>query len=99
MTRLGMRAHGETRTFERLRAAIIGVVRMIRVAAGIAAIATIALPSIVVAQDSRSRFLVATPDLRDPLFSQTVVVMIPQTEIQIPLVVGLIINKPTQISV
>jgi len=72
---------------------------MIRVAAVIATIATIALPSIVVAQDSRSRFLVATPDLRDPLFSQTVVVMIPQSEIQIPLVVGLIINKPTQISV
>jgi putative transcriptional regulator len=40
-------------------------------------------------------FLVATPDLGDPLFSQSVILMLPGSKL--PLVVGLIVNKPTQI--
>lgn len=40
-------------------------------------------------------FLVATPDLGDPLFSQSVILMLPNSNL--PLVVGLIVNKPTQI--
>jgi len=38
-------------------------------------------------------FLVATRDLPDPLFAQTVILMIPN--MPPPLVVGLIVNKPT----
>lgn len=38
-------------------------------------------------------FLVATRDLPDPLFQQSVILMIPDTPP--PLVVGLIVNKPT----
>ncbi|SRR5579875_475669 len=40
-------------------------------------------------------FLVAQPDLEDPLFSQSVVLMLPPTGTD--LVVGLIINKPTTV--
>ncbi|HLH78377.1 MAG TPA: YqgE/AlgH family protein [Candidatus Binataceae bacterium] len=50
------------------------------------------------AQDSPDHspvFLVATPDLGDPLFSQSVILMLPNSKL--PLVVGLIVNKPTQI--
>jgi putative transcriptional regulator len=42
-------------------------------------------------------FLVATRNLIDPLFRQSVILMLPNTEA--PLVVGLIINKPTIVSV
>ncbi len=38
-------------------------------------------------------FLVATPDLQDPLFQESVILMLPHTPP--PLVVGLIVNKPT----
>ena len=44
-----------------------------------------------------SFFLVATPDLPDPLFQQSVILVLPPT--QIPFVAGLIINKPTTIPV
>lgn len=42
-------------------------------------------------------FLVATPDLSDPLFQQSVILMLPPT--QIPLVAGVIINKPSTVPV
>ena len=43
--------------------------------------------------ESETFFLVATPDLPDPLFAESVILMIPRTPP--PLVVGLIVNKPT----
>src|SRR5271156_765966 len=42
-----------------------------------------------------SFFLVATPDLPDPMFQQTVILMLPPT--QTPLIAGIIVNKPTTI--
>ena len=42
-----------------------------------------------------SFFLVALPDLPDPTFQQTVILMLPPT--QMPLVAGIIVNKPTNI--
>jgi len=42
---------------------------------------------------SETFFLVATPDLPDPLFQESVILMLPHTPA--PLVVGLIVNKPT----
>ena len=42
-----------------------------------------------------SFFLVAVPDLPDPTFQQTVILMLPPT--QMPLVAGIIVNKPTNI--
>src|ERR1700674_1404095 len=41
-------------------------------------------------------FLVATRSLADPLFEQTVVLMLPPP-VNLPIVIGLIINKPTAI--
>jgi putative transcriptional regulator len=40
-------------------------------------------------------FLVAKPDLHDPFFQETVVLMLPPE--QLPLVVGLIVNKPIKV--
>ncbi len=42
-----------------------------------------------------SFFLVALPGLPDPMFQQTVILMLPPT--QLPLVAGVVINKPTTI--
>jgi len=47
--------------------------------------------------DAKPLFLVATRELQDPLFQQSVILMLPQTEI--PLVAGVIINKPTTVPV
>jgi putative transcriptional regulator len=41
-------------------------------------------------------FLVATPDMPDPVFQQSVILMLPRTES--PLVAGIIVNKPTTIT-
>jgi putative transcriptional regulator len=47
-------------------------------------------------QSSRETiFLVARPDLHDPLFQESVVVMLPPD--RLPLVVGLIVNKPIKL--
>jgi putative transcriptional regulator len=46
---------------------------------------------------STRSFLVATPDLGDPMFQHSVIMMLPMTEP--PLVAGLIVNKPTVIPV
>lgn len=40
--------------------------------------------------------LVANPDMSDPIFEQTVILMLPPTET--PLVAGIVINKPTKIT-
>ena len=45
----------------------------------------------------KSLFLVARRDLSDPLFKESVILMLPSTESD-DLVVGLIVNKPTRIS-
>jgi putative transcriptional regulator len=47
------------------------------------------------AKPAPTYFLVAQPDLPDPMFSQSVVLMLPPTGTD--LVVGLIVNKPTKI--
>jgi putative transcriptional regulator len=41
--------------------------------------------------------LVASPDMPDPIFQQTVILMLPSTEP--PLVAGIVINKPTKMTV
>jgi len=58
-------------------------------------------PALAIAQepwraDAKPTFLVATRSLSDPLFEQTVVLILPPPT-NVPLVVGLIINKPTAI--
>ena len=53
--------------------------------------------SIARADDEPPTFLVAKPDLPDPLFAESVVLMLPQPAI--PIVAGVIINKPTTIPV
>jgi putative transcriptional regulator len=47
-------------------------------------------------QDRKPFFLVASPDLPDPLFQQTVILMLPPSEP--PIVAGLVINKPTKVT-
>ena len=47
--------------------------------------------------DEPPTFLVAKPDLPDPLFSESVILMLPPPAI--PIVAGVIINKPTTIPV
>jgi putative transcriptional regulator len=46
--------------------------------------------------DAKSFFLVASRDMADPVFQQTVIVMLPPDEP--PLVAGVIINKPTDVT-
>ena len=41
-----------------------------------------------------SQFLVARPEMPDPLFAESVILMLPRTGGDFPLVVGLIVNKP-----
>jgi putative transcriptional regulator len=53
--------------------------------------------SIAFAQDEPPTFLVAKPDLPDPLFGESVVLLLPPPAI--PIVAGVIINKPTTIPV
>jgi putative transcriptional regulator len=45
------------------------------------------------ADDAKPYFLVASPEMRDPVFRQSVIMMVPT--IQAPLVAGVIINEPT----
>ncbi|HLW71433.1 MAG TPA: YqgE/AlgH family protein [Candidatus Binataceae bacterium] len=45
---------------------------------------------------SEPYFLVATPDLPDPIFQQSVILVLPSES---PLVAGFIINKPTRVTV
>jgi putative transcriptional regulator len=47
-------------------------------------------------QDQKPFFLVASPDLPDPLFQQTVILMLPPSEP--PIVAGIVINKPTKVT-
>jgi len=47
-------------------------------------------------QDRKPFFLVASPDLPDPLFQQTVILMLPPSEP--PIVAGIVINKPTKVT-
>jgi putative transcriptional regulator len=63
----------------------------------IALAAALIVPARVLAGSVESYFLVATRDLRDPTFSETVILMIPVSEDG--LVDGVIINKPTHMRV
>ena len=47
-------------------------------------------------KSAQTYFLVAQPDLPDPMFNQSVVLMLPPTGTE--LVVGLIVNKPTKVT-
>jgi putative transcriptional regulator len=47
-------------------------------------------------QDRTPFFLVASPDMPDPLFQQTVILMLPPSEM--PIVAGIVINKPTKMT-
>jgi putative transcriptional regulator len=47
----------------------------------------------ILAADAKPYFLVASPEMRDPVFRQSVIMMVPT--IQAPLVAGVIINEPT----
>jgi putative transcriptional regulator len=46
--------------------------------------------------DPAPSFLVATPDIPDPVFEESVILMLPSA--QSPLVAGIIVNKPTTIT-
>jgi len=63
----------------------------------VSALAIFAVSTIAVADGAPPTFLVAKPDLPDPLFSESVVLMLPPPAI--PIVAGVIINKPTTIPV
>ena len=63
----------------------------------VSALAIVAGYSIALADGEPPTFLVAKPDLPDPLFSESVVLMLPPPAI--PIVAGVIINKPTTIPV
>lgn len=47
---------------------------------------------------NKSPFLVARRELSDPLFKESVILMLPSTDTDLDLVVGLIVNKPTRVS-
>ncbi len=71
----------------------------------VATLCAVVLPVLVAAravrpiQESGKKtfFLVATPDMPDPMFAETVILMLPPTEP--PLIAGLIVNKPTNVPV
>jgi putative transcriptional regulator len=54
--------------------------------------ATLPLPR-AFASDAKPYFLVAAPDMLDPIFNQSVIMMVPTTEP--PLLAGVIVNEPT----
>jgi putative transcriptional regulator len=71
-----------------IRCFLIGLVPALVLALG--ATLTLGAP-----KAEQTYFLVAQPDLPDPMFQQSVILMLPPTGT--PLVVGLIINKPTKL--
>ncbi|HEY9157264.1 YqgE/AlgH family protein [Candidatus Binatus sp.] len=74
-----------------------------RAVAGLLVVFTAAIATLATAQKAQSTdlttpsFLVATPDLQDPLFQHAVILMIPSTEP--PLLAGVIINSPAKVRV
>jgi putative transcriptional regulator len=78
-----------------------GRVRRVWVACGSLAACAMFAAGLMTMREARganptTSFLVATPDLIDPIFQRSVILMLPQVEV--PLVAGLIINKPTTIA-
>jgi putative transcriptional regulator len=63
-----------------------------------ALVIALAFPATASADDNKPYFLVATPDLSDPVFEHSVVLMLPPGQPP-ELVVGLIVNKPTEVEV
>jgi putative transcriptional regulator len=69
-------------------------------ATAIFVVCAVLVPAMRTARETKSAkvtsfFLVASPELSDPLFQQSVILMLPPT--QIPLVGGIIINRPTTV--
>ena len=56
----------------------------------------VAAPAAATEKPAQTYFLVAQPDLPDPMFHESVVLMLPPTGTD--LVVGLIVNKPTKVT-
>ena len=71
----------------------MAITRLATVAILATALALVGTPTRGTSSASETFFLVATPDLQDPLFQESVILMLPHTPP--PLVVGLIVNKPT----
>jgi putative transcriptional regulator len=71
-----------------IRYCVLGLITVLTVAIG----ASLALGA---PKADQTYFLVAQPDLPDPMFRNSVVLMLPPTGT--PLVIGLIINKPTKL--
>ena len=63
----------------------------------LAIFATLAMPSTNARAAGDAYFLVARPNLVDPLFEQSVILMLPPPAV--PLIAGVIINKPTSVPV
>jgi putative transcriptional regulator len=59
----------------------------------LSALITAAIPRASYATDAKPYFLVASPEMRDPIFRRSVIMMVPTT--QAPLLAGVIINEPT----
>jgi putative transcriptional regulator len=74
-----------------LSAAIAGVVFALALLPGIAGTGAQEKPSVA----SQGLFLVARPEMPDPLFAKTIVLMLPVKGV--PGIVGLIVNKPTKV--
>ena len=74
-------------------ACAIRITRLATVAILATAVVLAGTPTRGTSSASETFFLVATPDLPDPLFQESVILMLPHTPP--PLVVGLIVNKPT----
>jgi putative transcriptional regulator len=58
--------------------------------------AVLAGPPAAHSADGTSVFLVARPEMNDPLFGESVILMLPRSA-RFPLIVGVIVNKPTTI--
>jgi len=71
----------------------IRITRLATIIIAAIAFVLVVTPTRGTSSDSETFFLVATPDLPDPLFQESVILMLPH--IPPPLVVGLIVNKPT----
>lgn len=74
-----------------LSGAIAGVVFALALLPGIAGTGAQEKPSVA----SQGLFLVARPEMPDPLFAKTIVLMLPVKGV--PGIVGLIVNKPTKV--
>jgi putative AlgH/UPF0301 family transcriptional regulator len=85
--------------YRRLSSSVAGIWRITPVVIGIAAIVAGA-SGIAQAQTlgSKPYFLVARPDMPDPTFQQSVILMLPSSSEDVPVVAGVIINQPMRLT-